>query len=191
MKSALAARTLSIVGHPALLLPSAVVWAANVRNASSQVLYTATAASVFLAVAVCAYSAAQVRAGQWKHVDASVPDERNHLNLFAIALLFGTIGVLWWSGQPRLVTLGLASGGVVVVLAYLLRPWLKVSLHAGFAVFAATLLWPSPLAASVVLLLAVGTSWSRVALGRHTPAVVLAGLLGGVVAGLVFNLLAV
>lgn len=180
------ARALSVVGHPALLMPAAVAGSAAANGAPPRVLHLGLAAAVAIALCVIAYSLVQVRAGRWSHVDASVPRERSQLNLVLCMLLFGAAGLLWWSGQPRLLPLGLGLGGAVVVAALLLRRWLKLSLHAAFAVFAAALWWPHAGGAALVLLLAAAVSWSRLALRRHTGAEVTAGLLAGAAAGAAF-----
>ena len=153
-------------------------------------LQAAAWACGFVVVCVGLYSGAQVRAGRWQHVDASVPHERRQLNHLLALLLFGVAGALWWGGQPGPVALGVALGGAVVVLASLLRHWLKLSLHAAFAVFAAALLWPSGLAVLGVLALAGGVAWSRLVLRRHTLCEVVVGLLAGGVAGVMFQRLA-
>ncbi|MDB5772559.1 MAG: hypothetical protein JWM42_2933 [Burkholderia sp.] len=171
-------------------MPVAVVVAAATKSAPPEVLYSAAAATVFAAVSIVVYSLAQVRAGRWSHIDASVPEERRQLNLFLAFLFFGGAALLWWSGQPRSMFTGVAVAGALVALAFVLRTWLKVSLHAAFAVFAASLFWPNPPAVAVVLFLAAGVSWSRLVLRRHTPQEVVVGLLSGGLAGLGFNLLA-
>lgn len=186
----LAARALSLIGHPALLVPAAVVQGASIRQAPVQVLLVATAVSLLVALIILVYSLAQVRTGCWTHVDASLPRERMQLNLFAAPLLFAAAAVLWWLGQPPAIALGLALGGALVVFAHLLRRWLKLSLHAGFAAFSALLLWPSYLGMLSLLLLAVGVAWSRLVLSRHTPQDVALALLAGATAGLAFNFLA-
>jgi membrane-associated phospholipid phosphatase len=78
----------------------------------------------------------------------------------------------------------------VVVMASLLRRWLKLSLHAAFAVFAASLLWPSVMAVVGLLALAVAVAWSRLVLRRHTLGEVVVGLLAGGAAGVGFHLIA-
>jgi hypothetical protein len=181
-----AARALSVIGHPALLMPAAVAGSAAANGAPPRVLHLGLAAAVAIALCVIAFSLVQVGAGRWSHVDASVPRERSQLNLVLCVLLFGAAGLLWWSGQPRLLSLGLGLGGAMVVAAQLLRRWLKLSLHAAFAVFAAALWWPNAAGAAVVLLLAAAVSWSRLALRRHTGIEVTAGLLAGAAAGCVF-----
>jgi hypothetical protein len=184
--TAFAARALSVIGHPALLMPAAVAGSAAANGAPPRVLQLGLAASVAVAACVILYSLVQVRAGRWSHVDASVPRERSQLNLVLCMLLFGAAGLLWCSGQPRLLPLGLGLGGAMVVAAQLLRRRLKLSLHTAFAVYAAALWWPNAGGAAVVLLLAVAVSWSRLALRRHTGIEVTAGLLAGAAAGWVF-----
>ena len=184
------ARILSIVGHPALLMPLAVVGSAVARGAPAPVLHAAALASGAVAVGVGIYSLCQVRAGHWQHMDASVPRERSQLNLFLVLVLSGMAVLLVWTGQPPVVAAGLGVGAGVVAVAHLFRRRLKLSLHAAFGVFAAALAWPGVLAMLVLLLLAAGVGWSRLALGRHTRAEVLLGLALGALAGLVFQGLA-
>ena len=151
----------------------------------------AVAASVFVALSVVIYSAAQFRTGRWQHVDASVPRERGQLNIFLMTLLFGGAAVVWRIGNYQAVAGALASCGAIVFIALLSQRWLKVSLHAAFSVLAAALLWPNLGGLLLLLVLAAGVSWSRIVLGRHTATEVGVGLLLGGVAGLGFNLAAV
>ena len=84
--------------------------------------------------------------------------------------------LLWALGQPLAVTLAPVTAALLVLLTHLLRHWLKVSLHAAFAVFAVALVWPHLAPTLATLLLAVGVAWSRLVLHRHTRAEVLLGL---------------
>ena len=183
----LAARALSIVGHPALLMPAAVAVAASGADAPPRLLPVALGTAVAVAVVVGLYSLWQVRAGRWAHVDASQPRERHQLNLFLAALLGGAAVLLWTAGQPPPVALGPLLAAGLVLLAHALRRWLKVSLHAAFAVFAAALVWPHLGLTLGLALLAVGVAWSRLALQRHTRAEVLLGLLFGAAGGAAFR----
>ena len=177
------ARMLSIVGHPALLMPASVVGAALDRGVPRSVLVTAAGASLFIAAVVGAYSLVKVRAGAWRHMDASEPRERLQLNRFVIALLGATALLGWAGGLPRAIVLGLVLSALIVAFAHGLRGRLKTSLHAAFAVFAAAVVWPNPVAAAVVLGLALGVAWSRCVLGRHTVAEAVVGLLAGALGG--------
>jgi membrane-associated phospholipid phosphatase len=188
MSRILAARTLSVVGHPALLMPGAIALGATNAKVPPQLMQAALASATLVAVIVCLFSLRQVRSGRWAHVDASHPRERVQLNLFLTVLLFGAAALLWSLDQPQSVVAGAALAGTLVAAAHLLRRWLKVSLHAAFAVFAAALVWPGVASVSLMLALAAGVAWSRLVLQRHTLAEVVVGLLLGSASGLVLNL---
>jgi hypothetical protein len=183
------ARALSLAGHPAVLMPAVVLFATRHAPADPAGLHPAVAAAV-VGGCVVVYSLLQVRAGRWRHVDASVPRERRQLNLFLALLLFGVAGALWLRAASPSLVAGLALCGALVVFAHLLRRWLKVSLHTSFAVLAASFLWPDVAGTVVLLMLAAAVAWSRLELRRHTRAEVAAGWLAGAVAGAAFRLLA-
>jgi hypothetical protein len=180
-----AARLVSKVGHPALLMPAVIAFATVAGRAPVRVIIVAMMSTAAVALAVVAYSRWQVRAGRWAHVDASVPQERRQLNGFLGALLIGSAAILWRLAQPHAVVAGLALSGALVVSADVLRRWLKMSLHVSFAVFAALL---CPGSGSVaLLLLAVAVGWSRLVLRRHTRLEVAVGAAAGAAAGVLFN----
>ena len=178
-----AARALSIVGHPALLMPVAVTAAASGPGAPPQLLRVALGTALAVAVVVGLYSLWQVRRGRWAHVDASHPAERRQLNLLLAGVLCGAAALLWALGQPSAVVAGPLLAALLVLLTHALRRWLKVSLHVAFALFAAALVWPNLPGTLAISALAVGVAWSRLVLGRHTLPEVLTGALLGVAFG--------
>ncbi len=178
-----AARVLSIVGHPALLMPLAVAAAASGPGATPQLLRVALGTALAVAVLVGLYSLWQVRRGHWAHVDASHPAERSQLNLVLAGLLCAAAALLWALGQPPGVAAGPLLAALLVLLTHALRRWLKVSLHAAFALFAAALVWPNLSGTLAIAALAVGVAWSRLVLRRHTLPEVLTGLLLGAAFG--------
>lgn len=188
MSSIAAARALSIVGHPALLMPLAVAAGASSPDAPPQLMRVALSTAVVVAVIVGLYSLWQVRRGRWAHVDASHPAERSQLNLVLAGLLCAAAALLWALGQPPAVAAGPLLAALLVLLTHALRRWLKVSLHAAFALFAAALVWPHMPGTLVVGLLALGVAWSRLVLRRHTLAEVLTGLLFGAAFGAALRL---
>ena len=189
MSRLFAARALSIIGHPALLMPIAIVAAAAAAEAPPQLLRVAFGSAVAVAAVVGLFSLWQVRAGRWLHVDASRPSERRQLTRL-LAVLLGAIALaLWASGQASAVAAGPLPVALPVLVAHALRRRLKVSLHAAYAVLAAALLWPHVLGTALVGLLALGVAWSRLELRRHTRAEVLAGLLLGALSGAALQLL--
>jgi len=84
-----------------------------------------------------------------------------------------------------------ASIAVGVACGWVITLWWKISVHAAIAAGAATvLLLVFGLALLVVWLLVALIAWSRVQVGDHTPAQVLAGIaLGIVVNATIFPLL--
>ncbi|HYV20998.1 MAG TPA: hypothetical protein VFC25_18440 [Verrucomicrobiae bacterium] len=175
------ARAVSIVGHPVVLLPLAALIAASTGGASPRQLRLVGGGFLALGGIVMGFSWWQVRAGRWTHVDASVRNERRRLNLFlAVVCLLGAM--LLRSRQPSM-SIGLAASGTLVLVALLSGRWVKVSLHAAFAAFATTLVWPIAPAVVAGVLMTAAVVWSRLALGRHVAADVLTGVLLGVAAG--------
>lgn len=180
------ARALSIVGHPMLMLPVAVLAIALAQGDTRTATWSAAGFGVFTAL-VMGYSWWQVRRGRWAHVDASATHERSTLNRFLlVALTSGALLIGWRGGQP-LFALGLALSAAMILVAVLTSRACKLSLHLAFAVFAACLLrelgtgWMF-----AALLFAIAVAWSRLALGRHTPRDLVAGAATGAVAGLAF-----
>lgn len=180
------ARALSIVGHPMLVLPAAVLALSHTRGDGGGVLWLGLGFGLFAAV-VMGYSWWQVRRGRWGHVDASAKHERGSLNRFLlIALAAGTLLATVVAPQPEL-ALGLGLSAGLIAIAMLTARWCKLSLHMAFAVFAAALLsrlgWEYGVAGTLFV---AAIAWSRLALRRHTPADLLAGMTAGALAGTAF-----
>ena len=173
------ARSLSILGHPFIVVPVAVATLVLHERASSAALIVSAICGI--AVAVLAFSFWQVRRGQWQHIDASAQSERRSLNLFLALVLFSGAAVAFYQLPGRGLSLGLLLSGLMIGVVMLVSPWGKLSLHASFATFAALLIWPLELGyAALASVAAAGICWSRVALHRHTIVEALGGsLLGG------------
>ena len=179
------ARAVSIAGHPVVVLPGAIfagVWGV----APPHVVRQAVLPAVLVGVAVMAYSAVQVRRGRWVHVDASVREERQQLNLFLAVVLVLVAAALWVTGQPWGVVAGVACAALVVAVAHAAQRWLKISLHVAFATFAAAFLWPRMAGIVVLLACAVAVAWSRLVLARHSRADVICGAVLGLAVGALF-----
>lgn len=186
------ARVISIVGHPVLVLPVAVVVSGRVRGVSLATRSTTIGVTVGIGVVVLVFSTVRVWLGHWKHVDASEPSERNQLNGFTAVLLLGAAlaGFLSSGGTPDLYLWPACSGGVVLA-AMALRRRMKLSQHVAFDLFAALAVLPSVGAAVAITLLTGAVAWSRLALGRHTRAEVAVGTVVGLGAGAAFQALGI
>ena len=99
------ARSLSILGHPLVVVPGAVTTLVLHGHASSAALIVSVVCGI--AGAVLAFSFWQVRRGQWQHVDASGRAERRSLNIFlAVVLFLGAAVAFFQLAEPGL-SLGL------------------------------------------------------------------------------------
>jgi membrane-associated phospholipid phosphatase len=177
------ARAVSIVGHPVMLVPAAGLTAASARAASPQQLQFIGGALLILAVIALGFSWFQVSSGRWSHVDASVRKERTSLNVFLALLFFLSALLLWMLGRLQPMAVALALSSAICISALLAARWVKVSLHTAFAAFATALVWPLTPAVVVGAFLTVIVVWSRLHLGRHVAADIVAGLLLGIAAG--------
>ena len=185
------ARAVSIVGHPVVLMLVAALISASAQGASHQQLRLIGGALATFAAIVIGFSWLQVRAGRWSHVDASVRNERNSLNVFLVTLCLLSAVLLWFLTHRPYMSVALALSGALILTALLSARWVKVSLHVAFAAFATALLWPIKVAFIAGVLVTAAVMWSRLVLGRHVAADVLAGLLLGAAAGGAFHLWAV
>lgn len=182
------ARLISVVGHPVVVLPGAVVASGAARGVSASTRGTTIGVTVGIGLVVLVFSVVRVRLGHWSHVDASQPAERNQLNGFTAVLLFGAAlaGFLSSGGSPDLYLWPACSGGVVLA-AIFLRRRLKLSQHVAFDLFAALAVLPSMGVAAGIAALVVAVGWSRLELGRHTRAEIAVGTVVGLVLGGLFQ----
>lgn len=178
------ARALSILGHPALVMPAAVLL--MLRGAGPGTLGRAAIGFAACGALVMGWSAWQVRRGRWRHVDASAQGERGTLNRFLLVLLPAGAALAWLAAAPSLaLSLGLAAA--IPLTALLCARGCTLSLHVAFAAYAAMLLWRvSPWATVAGLAFAAAVSWSRRVLGRHAPRDLVAGATAGACAGIVY-----
>lgn len=175
-----AARVVSVLLHPFAVF-AAIAMAAAWRLDPGSLGRTAAGIGVAVAI-VWAFVLQRHRGGHWRTVDASRRQERPLLYLLVL-LVAG--GYWWWMGGHR----SAASQGVLAAVAMLCiaavaNRWIKLSLHMASLAFAGMVLWRllgTPALAAFALLPLLG--WSRLRLGRHTPAEVLGGTLLGLTCG--------
>jgi membrane-associated phospholipid phosphatase len=174
------ARAVSVLLHPFAVLGGAAV-AAAWRLDPAGLPRTAVGMGAAIAI-VWLFVWQRRRAGHWQTVDASRPQERPLLYVFVLAVAGG---YWWWMGgrESPSSTGVLAAVGMLCVAA-LANRWIKLSLHMASLAFAgAALLSSWPHVGGLMLALLPLLAWSRLRLGRHTPAELLGGGALGLAAG--------
>ena len=186
MRSTALARTVSILGHPLLMLPLSVLALSAAKDGGGRNTGMIAAGFGVFAAVVMTYSWWQVRRGRWSHIDASARGERRSLNRFLLIAL-ACAAVLAWSGGMHELALGMVLSALLIGLAMASSRWCKLSLHLAFAMYAAVLLslidWRIAIGG---FMFAALLAWSRLALQRHTPRDLVAGAAAGVFSGVLF-----
>jgi hypothetical protein len=140
-------------------------------------------AAFFAAALPTVFITRGVRSGRWADRNVGARGPRLLVLGFILASVFTGLLVLFYGGAPRELTgyFGCMLGSVLV-LALITTVW-KISIHCAVASGAVTLLalMYGPWLLFGYVLVAV-TAWSRVELGDHTRAQVIAGAVLGVAA---------
>lgn len=176
-------RWASIVGHPFLVVPAAIVVATSRREAEGArgpVLGVVGASMIVIALQV----AVRLRRGEITDVDVSTREHRPRMYAVAIVAAVVSTAILFATHQSPTAVYGAALAGGLLVAGALANVWLKVSLHTAFAFFAAGIAFHAGARAAIVFAgVALVVAWARVAYGRHTlREVVAGGALGSVFA---------
>ena len=168
-----------------VVLALVVAWASSPTPATA-VLWGIIAA-VFASVLPYALILRGVRQGRLSDKNISLREQRIRFGLVAItSILLGLVLLAAFDAPAEMVAL-VASIAVGVACGWVITLWWKISVHAAIAAGAATvlLLVFGPALLGVWPLVAV-IAWSRVQVGDHTAAQVVAGVALGVVVNATF-----
>jgi membrane-associated phospholipid phosphatase len=181
-----------VLSPPPILVALALVvaWASSPTPAMA-VLWGAVAA-LFASVLPYGLILRGVRRGRLSDRNISLREQRVRFGGVALGSILLGLAVLAAADAPADMVALLASIAAGVACGWVITLWWKISVHAAIAAGAATVLTlvfgPALLAAWPLVAL---IAWSRVQVGDHTPAQVLAGVaLGLAVNATVFPLLA-
>ena len=174
-----AARFISIVAHPFVLLPL-LIFLPQFQNDKG---VASRATSSFIAIVLIPLALLiwrSVASGQWGTVDASDQSERPSLYIGSLVVSGAAAAYFYFvSPSPTLVR-GCLAAGAMILVAFALNRWIKISLHLVFAAFCGLLLARVRLEYGLpILLLLPLLMWSRLVLSRH----VLSETIGGTLLG--------
>jgi membrane-associated phospholipid phosphatase len=180
-----------LLSPPPILVVLALVVAGDSSPTPAMAVVWGTIAAVFASVLPYALILRGVRQGRLSDKNISLRAQRIGFGVVAITSILLGLAVLAAFDAPAEMVALLASIAVGVACGWVVTLWWKISVHAAIAAGAATvLLLVFGPALLVVWLLVALIAWSRVQVGDHTPAQVLAGVaLGVVVNATIFPLL--
>ena len=129
---------------------------------------------------------AGVRSGRWSDSDVSVRKERQRFFPWAVPFSLAGVVVLRLIHAPNYILRGALVTLVLFLCAWIVNFWLKLSLHALFAFYCATILFQIGLLwGATGFLLAILVAWARLFLRRHTPIELVAGIMLGLIGGFI------
>jgi hypothetical protein len=179
------ARFVSIVGHPFVLVPLAIVIATRAPNARAGPVLAAVGFTMFVLAVVVVRA---WRRGEIADVDVSTREHRPRVFIVGIAASALACVAMIATHQNAATIRGCAIAcATLVVMALLNRFALKASLHSAFAMMAAGICWRASATIGIAFALAaLAVAASRVVYGRHTTPEVLSGLAVGVLSAAAF-----
>jgi membrane-associated phospholipid phosphatase len=180
-----------LLSPPPILVVLALVVAWDSSPTPAMAVLWGGIAAVFASVLPYALILRGVRRGRLSDKNISLREQRIRFGVVGItSILLGLALLAAFDAPAELVALQ-ASIAVGVACGWVITLWWKISVHAAIAAGAATVLtlvFGTALLAAWPLVALIG--WSRVQVGDHTPAQVLAGVaLGVVVNATIFPLL--
>jgi membrane-associated phospholipid phosphatase len=180
-----------LLSPPPILVVLALVVAFHSSPTPAMAILWGTIAALFASMLPYGLILRGVRRGRLSDKNISLREQRIRFGVVAIgSILLGLVLLVAFDAPAAMVAL-VASIAVGVACGWVITLWWKISVHAAIAAGAATaLLVVFGPALLVVWLLVAVIAWSRVQVGDHTAAQVLAGVaLGVVVNATVFSLL--
>lgn len=185
------ARWISVIGHPFLLMPLLTGLIAYRLLPPKEAMIAELIALGVVIVPAALYTFVKVRKGLWNNLDVSDQHHRSQFYGILISLLALLTIISWLADVPRAIAMGTTAIFSLVAVAFFLNKTIKVSLHTGFSIFVACVLFlMQPILAVFAFILALAVGWSRIVLGRHTSREVMLGALLGLIVGGIFVLIA-
>jgi membrane-associated phospholipid phosphatase len=180
-----------LLSPPPILVVLALIVAWDSSPTPAMAILWGGIAALFASVLPYALILRGVRQGRLSDKNISLREQRIRFAAVAIASILTGLTVLAALDAPADMVALQASIAAGVACGWVITLWWKISVHAAIAAGAATvLLLVFGLALLVIWPLVALIAWSRVQIGDHTPAQVLAGIaLGIAVNATIFPLL--
>ena len=172
-----------LLSPPPILVALAMIVAWDSSPTLGMAVIWGGIAAVFASVLPYALILRGVRQGRLSDRNIGLREQRIRFGGVAIASILVGLAVLVAFDAPAEMIALLGSIAVGVVCGWVITLWWKISVHAAIAAGAVTVLvFVSGTALLAAWPLVALLAWSRVEVGDHTPAQVLAGVALGIVA---------
>ncbi|MCK8494059.1 hypothetical protein M0L20_19490 [Spirosoma sp. RP8] len=182
-----AATVFSVVGHPLCLSFCITAFLAWKYLPAGQAVWVCGLLAGGVVVPVYWHTHRLTKRGTYTNADVSNRQERYRLYPRVIGLLTFVTIALFATNQSRVLCLGMLSALLLVICAYGVNFFNKVSLHTSVALFMAWVVWSSnkPVGMAAIAL-ALLIAASRLVLQRHTWSEVILGMALGTLTGALF-----
>jgi membrane-associated phospholipid phosphatase len=134
-----------------------------------------------LLVPIALWNYSRVLTGRYSDFDVSRREDRTNMYPIVLAFMLFSTGMLFFTRQPRVLSVGMLCATLQTLVALLTNRWIKISLHAAFSFFLAvatvkiSMAWLAPM-----FLFAALVSFSRAILKRHTAGEIALGVVLGI-----------
>jgi membrane-associated phospholipid phosphatase len=180
------ARLISWIGHPLVFVSASVAVVVGTQLDSRTGLPILLALVLSTLVPTAILLLAGVRSGRWSDSDVSIRKERQRFFPWAVPFSVAGVVAMWWMRAPGYIIRGGLATLALFIVSWMLNFGLKLSLHALFAFYCAIILFRIGLIwGAIALVLAILVAWSRLFLRRHTWIELIAGIMLGLIGGLV------
>jgi membrane-associated phospholipid phosphatase len=180
------ARIISWIGHPLVFVAAsvAIVVGTQVNLRAGFPILLALLLSTLVPTAVLLLSG--VRSGRWSDSDVSVREERQRFFPWAVPFSLAGVAVMYLIDAPAYIIRGSVITLALFLVSWMLNCFLKLSLHALFAFYCATILFRvGAVWGTIAFLLALLVGWSRLSLRRHNALELITGIALGLIGGFV------
>jgi hypothetical protein len=180
------AKFFSLIGHPLFIGPIYVVLV-SFNNLSYETAWRVSLLTVgIIALPIIVHNLRKFKKGEYSNFDVSDQNQRKNFYPFAIFLLTILTLTFYILDFPLPVTANTLNFLAMILIMAFLNLKIKASLHASVAFYVCvSLICFSTWLGLIFLLLAVGATWSRSVLNRHTNPELIVGVTVGIVFGLV------
>lgn len=180
------ATVISTAGHPLITIPLYVIIVMFAFEEPKRAAFVSllVVGGIFIPLSIRLFI--KSRNGSYTNFDVSDRQQRKSLFVFILPLLFAVTFILYKTGQPKGIFLGVLFATILTVVSQVVNFFIKSSLHVSLSIFLSFLMMPLFFNLSVCMLVfTILIGWSRIVLGRHTRMEVFCGAGVGLVISLI------